>query len=279
MNSIKKPILALCIIFAFISSARSQTYRILISNDDGIESPLLDTLYTVIKKLPNVEVIVSAPKINHSGSSHSSNFGKLTVERFYKDGIFFGYSVDALPADAVRYGINVLGKEKPFDLVITGINKGSNVGNIVHFSGTVGAAMEALYFGIPSISVSQERDGVNTVSSAKFVAQLVSKYQRDGAPKGVVISINIPAGKHKGVVVMPMGGSFANFGNYELIDETKDKMTYEQKFSFEDSKNPETDTYVYQQGYITITPLKFDWTAYNLLDEMKSWDLKIIDDE
>ncbi|MCH2355094.1 MAG: 5'/3'-nucleotidase SurE [Pseudomonadales bacterium] len=264
----------LCICSASLSA---QTYRILISNDDGIDSPLLAALQQELAKLPNVDVVVSAPNDNQSGSSMSSIGGPTVVDRYYRDGSFFGYAVHGRPSNAVMFGLQVLGRDDAFDLVVSGINRGANVGDVSHASGTIGAAMRALYLGVPAIAISQEVEGVNTEASAKFAAQLVVRYQRQGAPEGVLISINIPAGELRGVAVRPMGDSYLQTGSFELIDESGNRQTYERERIRVPSTDESTDTYAYQQGYITLTPLKFDWTAHGLIDEVKSWDLQLVD--
>lgn len=270
----------LSILFSSLSvTSFAQQYRILISNDDGIASPLLKTLSEELAKLPNVEVVISAPAENQSGSSQSTDGRELTVEKIYNDDQFFGYAVSGRPADAVQFGIRVLGKENPFDLVISGINRGANVGDISHQSGTVGAAMEALLYNTAAIAVSQEVRGVNTQASALFIAQLVRKYQKDGAPEGVVISVNIPAGELKGVTVRPMGDAYLDMGNYNLTSETGNKMVYTQRLGLTRSKDEASDTYAYQQGFITVTPLKFDWTAYEMIETISAWDLKLKNDD
>tara|TARA_R110001592_G_scaffold9555_1_gene50542 strand:+ start:618 stop:1454 length:837 start_codon:yes stop_codon:yes gene_type:complete len=275
MKHLKNIIPTLILLLCLTKIGVGQTYRILISNDDGIQSPLISTLKTEIAKLPNVEVIIVAPAENQSGSSQSTNMGPLEVEKLFKDDQFLGYAVNGKPADAIRFGIRVLGKDKPFDLVISGINRGSNVGDVSHLSGTIGAAMEGLYHGIPAIAVSQESRGVNTEATSRFIAQLVAKYQKDGAPKGVVLSVNIPAGELKGIVVKAMGDAYLDMGNYELKNETDNKMVYNQKIGIVRSQNEQTDTYAYQNGYVTITPLKFDWTAYELIESITNWGLKL----
>jgi len=270
----------LSILFSSLSvTSFAQQYRILISNDDGIASPLLKTLSEELAKLPNVEVVISAPAENQSGSSQSTDGRELTVEKIYNDDQFFGYAVSGRPADAVQFGIRVLGKENPFDLVISGINRGANVGDISHQSGTVGAAMEALLYNTAAIAVSQEVRGVNTQASALFIAQLVRKYQKDGVPEGVVISVNIPAGELKGVAVRPMGDAYLDMGNYNLTSETGNKMVYTQRLGLTRSKDEASDTYAYQQGFITVTPLKFDWTAYEMIETISAWDLKLKNDD
>ena len=257
--------------------ATAQDYRILISNDDGIESPLLHALHDALAALPNTEVVVSAPNENKSGSSQASDGTPLVVERYQRNGEFFGYSVHGRPADAVRFGIVELSDPAPFDLVVSGINLGANVGDVSHLSGTVGAAMEGLYHGIPAIAISQDTSGVDTAASAQFAANLVRRYQREGAPEGIVISINIPRGELKGVVVRPMGDSYLNTADYEVSDSSGDRTVYERIRTIKQSEDPTTDTYAYQQGYITITPLLFDWTAHNFIDDVESWDLQLVD--
>ncbi|MCH7672633.1 MAG: 5'/3'-nucleotidase SurE [Proteobacteria bacterium] len=264
----------LCLCSATLSA---QTYRILITNDDGIDSPLLAALQQELAKLPDVDVVVSAPNDNQSGSSMSSIGGPTVVDRYFRDGSFFGYAVHGRPSNAVMFGLQVLGRDDPFDLVVSGINRGANVGDVSHASGTVGAAMRALYLGVPAIAISQEVENVNTAASARFAAQLVARYQRQGAPEGVLISINIPAGELKGVAVRPMGDSYLQTGAYALIDESANRLTYERERIRVPSTDESTDTYAYQQGYITLTPLKFDWTAHELIDEVESWDLQLVE--
>jgi len=277
MIKIYRQLILLTTLYICSATLSAQTYRILITNDDGIDSPLLAALQQELAKLPDVDVVVSAPNDNQSGSSMSSIGGPTVVDRYFRDGSFFGYAVHGRPSNAVMFGLQVLGRDDPFDLVVSGINRGANVGDVSHASGTVGAAMRALYLGVPAIAISQEVENVNTEASAKFAAQLVVRYQRQGAPAGVLISINIPAGELRGVAVRPMGDSYLQTGSFELIDESGNRQTYERERIRVPSTDESTDTYAYQQGYITLTPLKFDWTAHDLIDEVKSWDLQLID--
>ena len=258
------------------SSVAAQTYRILLSNDDGISSPLLHTLKQELAGLPGVEVVVSAPADNQSGSSHSTDGGPLIVERIYQDGELLGHSVAGKPSDAVRFGLVELGKDDPFDLVVSGINRGANVGNISHLSGTVGAAMEGLLHGVPAIAVSQDVADVDTVASARFTAQLVKRYRESGALEGTLISINIPSGELQGVKIMPMGDSYLQTSHYELVEQTGERSVYERQRIVVQSLDSSTDTYAYQQGYITLTPLKFDWTDHDITERVESWNLQLV---
>ena len=270
-------ILSLMLFCSFSGSLFAQTYRILLSNDDGIDSPLLATLRQELAALPGVEIVVSAPNENMSGSSHASDAPPIVVDRIMRENEIFGYAVHGKPADAVRFGLVELGKDDPFDLVVSGINLGANVGDVSHLSGTVGAAMEAIYLGVPAIAISQEVRDVNTEASAKFAAQLVARYQREGAPDGILISINIPAGELKGVVVRPMGDSYLQTASYPLIEQADNRSTYDRERIIVPSTDSTTDTFSFQQGYITLTPLKFDWTAYDFIDDVESWNLQLIE--
>ena len=262
------------IIFTQISVA--QNFRILVTNDDGIDSPLLVPLAQALNELPNVEVVVSAPSENQSGSSHSSIGGPLTVKESKIEGINEAYSVSGRPADAVRFALGVLGNDKSFDLVVSGINRGANVGNISHLSGTVGAAMEAVFHGVPAIAVSQEIRGVDTYNSTQFITQLVKHYMTDPTQEGTIISVNIPAGEHKGVAIRPMGDSYLQTSTYELVRESDNEKVYEREIALQNSENSETDTFAYQQGFITLTPLKFDWTSHESFEQIETWDLRLV---
>ena len=272
-NCLNLFITASCFLFAMSSTA--QNFRILVTNDDGIESPLLISLAQALSKLSNIEVVVSAPSENQSGSSHSSIGGPLTVRQAKIGGVTEAYSVSGRPADAVRFGLSQLGKGQDFDLVVSGINRGANVGDVSHLSGTVGAAMEAVFQGEPAIAVSQEINGVDTVSSTQFVIELVERYMVDQIQEGTIISVNIPAGKHKGIAIRPMGDSYLDTTNYELISTSDSGQIYKRNIALQVSENDETDTFAYQNGYITVTPLKFDWTSYESLEQIRGWNLEL----
>ena len=257
------------------TSVFADSYRILISNDDGINSPLIHALRDGLATLDDVEIVVSAPDTNKSGSSQSTDGGSRRVERVSADGEFFGYAVDGRPADAVRFGLLHLGKDDPFDLVVSGINQGANVGDVSHLSGTVGAAMEAIYQGVPAIAVSQDTANVDTAVTVNLTRQLVAKYQREGAPEGIVISINVPGGELKGVAVRPMGESYLKFSPYELTRTDGEVSQFETAYVGNRALESSNDTYAYQNGYATITPLKFDWTAHEMLSEVEAWGLTL----
>ena len=277
MNRIKAKRLtifgALIISVSFCYEVSSQDYRILVTNDDGIESPLLHNLVANLASMSDVEIVVAAPDKNQSGSSQSSIGGPLVVEGISIEGATEAYSISGRPADAVRFAAVQLQHLEKFDLVISGTNRGANVGNVSHLSGTVGAAMEGVYHGLPAIAVSQEVTGVDTDTSAKFILQLVERYRSFGPPQGVVMAVNIPSGDLKGVAVRAMGDSYLKTQSYILNDDHEGGSHFEPERIRVQSNDKLTDTYAYQHGYITVTPLDFDWTADSLIEDIESWDL------
>lgn len=263
----------LILILSFCYDVSSQDYRILVTNDDGIDSPLLHNLVANLASLSKVEIVVAAPDQNQSGSSQSSIGGPLTVVKVGMEGAAEAYSISGRPADAVRFAVVQLQHQNKFDLVISGVNRGANVGNVSHLSGTVGAAMEGVYHGLPAIAVSQEVSGVDTDTSAKFILQLVERYRSFGAPQGVVIAVNIPGGDLKGVAVRSMGDSYLKTESYNPNGDSEDGSYFEPERTRVQSTNNSTDTYAYQHGFITVTPLDFDWTAYSMIEEIETWNL------
>ena len=263
----------LIIVLSFSYDVSSQDYRILVTNDDGIDSPLLHNLVANLASLSEVEIVVAAPDQNQSGSSQSSIGGPLVVEKVSLNGASEAYSISGRPADAVRFAVVQLQHQNKFDLVISGINRGANVGNVSHLSGTVGAAMEGVYHGLPAIAVSQEVAGVDTDTSARFILQLVERYRSFGAPKGVVMAVNIPSGDLKGIAVRSMGDSYLKTESYSPNGDSEGGSYFEPERTRVQSTNDSTDTYAYQHGFITVTPLDFDWTAYSMIEDIETWDL------
>ena len=264
---------ALLLVSSFAAAA--EPYRILVSNDDGVNSPLIRALSEGLSSLPNVEIVVSAPDENKSGSSQSTDGGARVVRSVLVDGELFGYSVNGRPADAVRFGLMHLGKDDPFDLVVSGINMGANVGDVSHLSGTVGAAMEAIMQGVPAIAVSQDTSGVDTAVTVDLTRQLVAKYIADGAPQGIVVSLNVPGGELKGVAVRPMGEAYNTSSPFTQTNQIGDMSTYETSYVRQTAVDPASDTFAYQNGYATLTPLKFDWTAHEMIQQVESWGITL----
>jgi 5'-nucleotidase len=162
--------------------------RILLSNDDGIHAPGLQCLREALT--PHCELWVCAPSSQQSASSHSLTLGSILRRRRWDERVF---SVHGTPADSVLMAINGLMAEAPPDLVISGINHGPNMGEDVHYSGTVAGAIEGAILGVPSIAVSvasfreQEFDG-----AVKFITKMVAERPEQLTRSGTLLNINVP---------------------------------------------------------------------------------------
>ena len=256
---------------------QDSSYRILVVNDDGVRSPGIQTLAEELREIAD-EVIVVAPAENRSGSSHATSGREpLQVEEYRENGALLGYGVGGFPADAVRFGLLETAKDREIDLVVSGINRGANVGNVAHLSGTVGAAMEALYLGVPAIAVSAAAGVTDFRFAAQFTARFVSELRRRGAPDDVVLSINIPAAtaeEIRGVVGARMGGAYLEAVGFDPQGGAR-PLTYMARTERITEFEPDTDSYAYYDRLITITPLRFDWTDEAMLNELSTWGLTV----
>ncbi len=256
---------------ATLLSAQQVSLRILVTNDDGYESPGLTALVGELATLG--EVVVAAPSANRSGSSHSygSTGEPIAARRVEIAGATEAWSVDATPAVATAFGLAGPSAARGFDLVVSGINRGANVGEISHLSGTVGAAMEAIYRGVPGIAVSQDATSTDFGAAARFTAALVRRLSSVGFPPGTVLSINVPAQATRGdaeAVAVPMGGSYFVVDAFTAVEGTDHYRLSPRLVS---EAPPGSDTEAYLAGKITVTPLGFDWTDRELLARAEEW--------
>ncbi|MEX1259041.1 MAG: 5'/3'-nucleotidase SurE [Gemmatimonadota bacterium] len=256
------------------AAAQDARPRILVTNDDGIGSTGIAAIVNELKTF--ADVVVVAPSENYSGGSHSSVIRTIRAELkpFYRDGELFGYGVNATPADAAKFGILHLGVERPFDLVVSGINAGANTGEISHSSGTVGAAMEALHHGIPAIATSQGAQQ-DYARSAAITARIVRMVLEEGLPSRVMLSINIPGGELRGIRAARMGGSYFGVGSFEEIATGPDSTSYRSVLRPAIRGGEDTDTAAYLDGFVTVTPLRYDWTDLEMLERLSGWDLRL----
>lgn len=274
IHSSMRLILLAILFLAAPADGQERTWRILISNDDGIHAGGIAALADALSEF--AEVVVVAPAENESGSSHRSIVRTriTTLLPVHRDNRLFGYSIDASPADAVKFGILHFGQDDPFDLVVTGINDGANVGLVAHTSGTVGAAVEALLHGIPAIAVSQGRRPDYELS-ATFAADVVREVLDRGLPDGVALSINVPAGEVGGVRIRPMGGLYFRVAAVEQTEMRGDSILFRARTGGAYGVEPGSDTADYLGGFITVTPLQIDWTHYETIAELESWNLTV----
>jgi len=235
--------------------------RILLTNDDGIFAPGLLAIYKQLTRLG--DVTVAAPTDSQSGASHSVTFFEpLGCTKVEIEGLFTGFGVHGSPADCVKLAVMQL-HDEPIDLVVAGINNGANVGINVYYSGTVAAAMEAAFLGIPSVALSlvaeREMDFDRAAGHCVAVLEQLTPLQ-----KGDVINVNIPRlsrGEPKGLRVVPQATS--GFAEYYIPQKDDDSdMVFQLAGGGYRPEAIPADTTTLSEGYITVTPLVADMTDH-----------------
>lgn len=250
--------------------------KILLANDDGINSPGLRAMFFALKELGH-EVEAVAPSDQQSGVSRSITvFSPLRVMEI-RDCEFYGRGVTGRPADCVKLALGELLSWKP-DLVVSGINNGPNTGVEIYYSGTIGAASEACHTGIPVLALSHAgKDGNgewNTI--AKHAARLANKIDWSKIPSRRVISVNYPAVKFsqiKGLRICPLTDVIWSNSFNAGIDPFGDSFWWINGTVDNNAIRAGTDRDLLQNGYITITPLQFKLEDSNSLKLLESMNL------
>jgi 5'-nucleotidase len=246
-----------------------QPYRILLTNDDGVRAPGLAALAEALGSVGEVTIV--APAENHSGTGHAINLSDpIYVARVELGPGLTATSLTATPATCVRVALGRLLETKP-DLVVSGVNRGSNFGLNAYISGTVAAAREAAMQGIPAISSSLDITGhPNYGPAAAATARVATIVRQDGLPRGVFLNVNVPPGPataHKGL-------KFARQSNQmgmERYDEARTPYGRQLFWSFfqqPTTAEPDSDVQAALDGYIAVTPLRaseFDEKAFEQL--------------
>jgi 5'-nucleotidase len=237
--------------------------HILLTNDDGISAPGLMAIYKQLTTIADVTVV--APNQVRSGASHSVTLTPIICKEFTVDGLFTGYSVDGSPADCVKLAMMEIidRKAKPVDLVVSGMNYGANTGVYVHYSGTVAAAREAAFCGVPAIAISAAyHDDLDFDEAAQAGFDVIKKLL---PLKGKdIITINIPDitsnGKPKGVKVIPNSTNCYD-EKYSSTTCEKGHTTYQYLGGpHTDEPGAMADTIALHEGYITVTALHVEVT-------------------
>ncbi|MCI0449063.1 MAG: 5'/3'-nucleotidase SurE [Chlorobi bacterium] len=255
--------------------------NVLVSNDDGIEAPGLARLVEELETFANV--YVSAPYRQQSAVGHSITiFYPLRVYEHYKNGKLFGMAVEGTPADAVKIGVMNFFKDVKFDLVISGINHGTNTAINIIYSGTVSAATEGTLLGIPSIAISLATySKVDFKTASKVAGKIVRKILEDEdlkIHKGTLLNINIPNAEEneiKGVKITKQGKSYWE-DDFEIRSDPngRDYFWLTGRMVITDETN-DFDIIAVSDNYVSITPLHYDLTDYHSYEEIKNWKIEL----
>jgi len=273
MRVSRKTLFPLTVIFLFSHSLDPRppavhTFTILISNDDGYDAPGLRALEQSLA--PVADLIVAAPREDESGVSQSITIRRpiYVNEEKQANGATW-YSIEATPATCVSLALESLVGRRP-DLVISGINRGENLGGVVYYSGTVGAAREAAMAGLPAIAVSMQGDNQDDyAAAAAYVRQLVEKLRSMRLLKrGFFLNVNVPAGARLGVRVVPLSPQ-AGSSTYERHTEPNGRAYFLSKWRPPKENTAETDVGAFIQHFITLTPMTLDVTATKAMDSLR----------
>ena len=244
---------------------------ILVTNDDGIHSPGIRVLADHLAPLG--EVLVVAPDRERSAVGHSLTLQSPLRAEEIESGRF---AVDGTPTDCVHLGIHGLLERRP-DLVVAGINRGSNLGEDITYSGTVSGAMEATLMGVPAFAVSLEGPSFQAADfavAADFARRLARQVLERGLPADTFLNVNVPAGAPGGVCWTRQGKRIYGDLVVEKLDPRGRKYYWigAGELGFQDLEG--TDFHAVRLGNISITPLHLDLTNYRSFDLLASWDLE-----
>lgn len=254
--------------------------RILLTNDDGIYAPGLRALLPELRKLG--EVVVVAPATEQSGVGHSVTIlTPLLVQEIRDDaGEPLGWAVEGRPADCVKLALRELLPEPP-DLLVSGLNAGSNAGINVLYSGTVAAAIEGAFFKCVSIACSLEyvrATPPNFARGAELACRVIEQLVVRKPARGSLFNINIPdleRGPVRGIRTVPQNVA-PYVESYDRRIDPRGRLYFWSHPEFScPEPHPDTDVSLLAEGWITVTPLQFDLTYAARLRDMNSWEWKL----
>ena len=257
--------------------------NILISNDDGINASGIRHLIDDLREVEGVKLYVCAPDRQRSAASHSISTatGPLILKEVDVPGVEWAQTLSGTPADCVKSAMKRLRAEKgiEIDAVFSGINHGSNLGTDVHYSGTVGAAIEGTFEGVPAVAVSvgTHHPTEEQLANCRALVQDICRRILPTLDKRTVLNINfpnIPPSEIKGLKVCRLGPRDYN-ENFEVLTNPRGEQYfwYTGKLVHYEGLPEDLDVTADENGYITVTPLMTDMTDYDMIGRAESWEL------
>jgi len=243
---------------------------IFVTNDDGISSPGINILAAALESIGDVYVV--APEREQSAVAHALTLHRpLRIEKTGTN----RFSVNGTPTDCVHIALTGLLEEDP-DIVVSGINSGANLGDDVIYSGTVAAAMEGRFLGLPAIAVSlvfsERPEHYSTAATA--VALLVERLRMDPLPADTILNLNVPDlpwDQIQGFEVTRLGHRHRAESVIRMIDPRGNPMYWIGPAGPGQDAGPGTDFDAVRRGFISITPIHVDLTRYQALDQVAGW--------
>lgn len=243
--------------------------KILISNDDGYRAEGLAKLAEALQTL--AEITVVAPDRNRSGASNSLTLDVPLRVFPYDTNRFF---VNGTPTDCVHLGISGL-FDYEHDMVVSGINDGQNLGDDVLYSGTVAAAVEGRFLGLPAIAISLDAKGDNFFeTAARVAADLVMRVQRQPLHAATILNVNVPDLPYeqlRGVQVTRLGHRHRSEKVVRATDPKGRDVFWVGPAGRGQDAGPGTDFHAIANGYVSVTPLQIDLTRHTFLEDLREW--------
>ncbi len=255
---------------------------VLVTNDDGIGAEGIHALRRALGEIEGLDVRVVAPHTNRSGTARSiTTRSPIWVEEVELEDGSVAFATEGTPVDCVRFAdLGLLGARP--QLIVSGINHGSNLGDDVTYSGTVAAAFEGVVLGIPALAISQQA-GVGGMGyagrrfdfsvSAGIAREVVRRLADRPLPKGTLLNVNCPAGEVQGIELTGLGKRLYD-DELKLVEQDGGRRRY-QIYGFEPSfeDEPGTDLAAVARGRIALTPIHFDLTDRAGIERLADWDL------
>ena len=248
---------------------------ILVTNDDGIYTDGIYWLWEAVKDFGNVLVV--APDTEKSAVGHAITItNPLRTKHVNRRGGFSGYAVNGTPADCIKIAVRSILKSPP-DLVVSGINYGANVGTNVIYSGTVSAATEGTFLGIPSVAVSIDSHHPEDFKPAMDITQnTLNKVLKFGLPEGTLLNVNvpdIPGAMIKGTRITTQGNAYFK-DRFEKREDPRGNIYYWMTGeSIDPDSSGNTDNWALKDGYISVTPLHYKLTNETFMSDLESWEI------
>jgi len=245
--------------------------RILVTNDDGYFSEGLNALTAALGIVGDVTVV--APASEQSGAAHAVTTTRpLHVRKIDER----RYTVDGTPADCMILALTKILPERP-EIVVSGINRGANLGDYAIYSGTVSAALEAALFKLPGIAVNLAARHGDFTWAARFATDLTRQVLKEGLPEGAILNVNVPPGAIRGVRFTHQGARIANFHIAENVDPWGRNYCWIGEEEASEKRDPDSDYEAIAEGMVSVTPLQpymTDYRALETLRRMSSLDVK-----
>lgn len=243
--------------------------RILVSNDDGVFAPGINQLAEKLKEVAEIEVV--APDRNRSGASHSLTLTRPIRIKELDNGFV---SVEGTPTDCVHLAVTGYLDPEP-DMVVSGINEGANLGDDVLYSGTVAAATEGRYLGLPAIAISLVGNECNHYDTAATVAKrLVTMLKNNPLPRHTILNVNVPdlpLDEIAGYEVTRLGTRHCAEPIIKETDPRGRPIYWVGPPGPEEDSGEGTDFSAVRRGYVSVTPLQIDMTHYEVFDRISGW--------